>query len=114
MIRDLLAYGDMLESAFLTGLITEGEFLLIDNITANYKVYERRLKEAVELGIITDDDERQLRGVRKNIYQNALRTALKNPLNESEENILELLKKALGLDEETLSQIEATVKSELK
>lgn len=114
MIRELLAYGDMLDNAFLTGILTEGEFLLLDNITANYKIYERSLKEAVERGMITDDDERELRDIRRRIYQNALRTALKSPLSESEEKILDSLKKALGLDEETLDQIEMDVKKELK
>jgi len=114
MIRELLAYGDMLENACSSGLISEGEFLLLDNITANYKIYETCLGEAMEGGIITDSDEKELREIRKRIFTNALRTVLKTPVTDNEKEILGVLKKALGLPEETLDQIELTVKKELK
>jgi DNA-binding transcriptional ArsR family regulator len=113
MIRNLLPRGESLDNAYLLGLITDEEYLLLDIINANYSTYEHHLKKALEKGILTDEDEKNLRDIRKRIYANALRAALKDkePTNE-EKIIIEKLKSCLGLDRETFLKIEKDLKEE--
>lgn len=106
----------MLDNAFLTGLITEGEYLLLENITVNYHIYKRSLDDILEeKGMITDEDERKLREIRTRIYANALRTVYKEGnADDSVKSVIDTLKEALGLDPQILADTEAKVKKELK
>lgn len=106
----------MLNNAFLTGLISEGEYLLLDNITVNYRIYKHSVDEILgEKGLITDEDEHRLREIRMRIYANALRTAYKDGnANDNAKYIIDTLKEALGLTRQTLEDIETEVKRELR
>lgn len=116
VIKSLLPDGDMLNNAFLTGLISEGEYLLLDNITVNYRIYKHSVDEILgEKGLITDEDEHRLREIRMRIYANALRTAHKDGnANDNAKYIIDTLKEALGLTRQTLEDIETEVKRELR
>ncbi|GBE18797.1 hypothetical protein BMS3Abin16_01403 [archaeon BMS3Abin16] len=115
MILNLLAYGGMLDDAFMTGLITENEYKLLTNIVVNYGIYEKDVSRAMEDGFIDEDESKHLRSLRKAIYQNALRTSLKKKVITGEEKeILDILKDSVGLDDETLKKIEDCVKKELR
>lgn len=113
MIKNLVRYGDMLDDAFLNGLIIEEEYQLLNNISINYGIYERNLYDAVSVGIVSDKQAKKLRGIRKHIYENALRTSLKKgTITEEEKKILTVLKESVGLSDGTLELIEKRIKME--
>lgn len=115
MILNLLAYEDMLDEALLGGVITEEEYQLLSNISINYGNYEKDICSAMEDGFIDEPESEHLRILRKAIYENALRTSLKNGLiTGEEEKILDILRNSVGLDDNTLDGIEKNVKKEVK
>ncbi|MFQ6136957.1 MAG: hypothetical protein ACE5PM_07240 [Candidatus Hydrothermarchaeales archaeon] len=109
-LRNLWAYRVMFEKALKDGYISEEEHALLDTISGNYGIYESSLKDALEDGIIDDDEEVRLRNLRKKIYEVALSTALNDGvITDDEKAILDHLKKSVGLDDYTLKLIEKNV-----
>ena len=112
MIKNLLAYADMLKNAQKDGIISEDEERLLESISGNYGVYQKSLKDAVKDGIIGDEEEAELRKLRKRIYEEALKTALADGvITDEEKAILNILKDSIELDDYTLEIIESKAQS---
>lgn len=109
-IKDMLKHYGILNTALEDGVITLDERLLLQNISENYGEYHEFLEEAVEDGIIGDDEAETLREMRKKMYLEALQTAMRDGIISSDERaILAVLKKSLKLDRNTFKTIEDDV-----
>ncbi|HDH28815.1 MAG TPA: hypothetical protein ENH13_06750 [Euryarchaeota archaeon] len=106
-IENLLFYQEMLKQAYSDGAITKEAHAILDVIREKYGIYERHVEQAMKDGIISDEESRKLREIRKEIYKTALETALQSGnITDDELVILNILRCSIGFPDEVLIEIE--------
>ncbi|MFQ5976035.1 MAG: hypothetical protein ACE5J5_06960, partial [Candidatus Hydrothermarchaeales archaeon] len=85
---------------------------LLESVSKNYKSYRKLLEKALEDGLIADEEEAELRNIRKAMWEDALEIACKGgSISEDAQAILSVVKKSVGLDDYTIKVIEEKIKS---
>lgn len=97
----------MLDVALKDEKISEDEHSLLESISKKYGIYEECFFQSMKDGIISDEETKLLKEIRKDIYKSALETALRdNRITDKELEILNILRDSVGLPDEVLCRIE--------